>query len=67
MIRAIAAITIAVFVFVGLPYAAFASSGCSEKHENVSRFNPTELSDYQKCVFEWTSEKKSGTVGTSYG
>ena len=62
MIRAIAAITIAVFVFVGLPYAAFASSGCSEKHENISRFNPTELSDYQKCVFEWTGQE-IGTVG----
>ena len=62
MIRAIAAITIAVFVFVGLPYAAFASSGCSEKHENVSRFNPTELSEYQKCVFEWTGQE-IGTIG----
>ena len=36
--------------------SAHASSGCSEKHENVSRFNPTELSDYQKCVYAWKGQ-----------
>ena len=42
--------------------SAHASSGCSEKHENVSRVNPTELSDYQKCVYAWKGQE-IGTVG----
>ena len=47
----LATVTIVVMGFIVLN-PAYASSGCSEKHENVTRFNPTELSDYQKCVYE---------------
>ena len=56
-------ITIVVMGFVVLnPAFAMANSGCADKHENVSRFNPTDLSDYQKCVFEWNGTT-SGIVG----
>ena len=54
-------ITIVVMGFVVLN-PAWASSGCADKHENVSRFNPTELSDYQKCVFKWKGQEV-GTIG----
>ena len=33
-----------------------------DKHENVSRINPTELSDYQKCVHKHYGNEV-GTVG----
>lgn len=42
-----------------------ASSGCADKYENESRFNPTELSDFQKCVFAWNGTE-SGTVGSNF-
>ena len=55
-------ITIVVMGFVVLN-PAHASSGCLDKHENVSRINPTELSDYQKCVHKFYGNT-AGTVGT---
>ena len=54
-------ITIVVMGFIVLS-PAHASSGCLDKHENVSRFNPTELSDYQKCVHEHYGNE-TGVVG----
>ena len=55
-------VTIVVMGFIVLS-PAHASSGCADKHENVTRFNPTELSDYQKCVFEHYG-KTSGEMGS---
>ena len=60
MQRIIAWVMVAMFALAIVP--AYASSGCADKHENVSRFNPTELSDYQKCVFKWKGQEV-GTVG----
>ena len=54
-------VTIVVMGFIVLS-PAHASSGCLDKHENVTRFNPTELSDYQKCVHEHYGNEV-GTVG----
>ena len=54
-------VTIVVMGFIVLS-PAHASSGCADKHENVSRINPTELSDYQKCVFDYYG-KTSGVHG----
>ena len=50
MVRITAWVMVALFGLAIVP--AYASSGCADKHENVTRFNPTELSDYQKCVYE---------------
>ena len=54
-------VTIVVMGFIVLS-PAHASSGCLDKHENVSRINPTELSDYQKCVHKHYGNDV-GTVG----
>ena len=39
------------------------SSVCSDHFENVSRFNPTDLSDYQQCVLAAHSSEQAGTLG----
>ena len=39
------------------------SSVCSDHFENNSRFNPTELSDYQQCVLAAHSSDSAGTLG----
>ena len=44
-----------------------AQASCGEKHANVTRLNPTELSGYQKCwLKEHKPEEKIGTVGTLF-
>ena len=44
-----------------------AQASCGENHANVTRLNPTELSDYQKCwLKEHKPEEKIGTVGTLF-
>ena len=55
-------VTIVVMGFIVLS-PAHASSGCADKHENVTRFNPTELSDYQKCVHEFYGRTSGAHAG----
>ena len=40
------------------------TSVCSDHFDNVSRFNPTDLSDYQQC-FHITNDNHSGLVGNN--
>ena len=40
---------------------------CSDIYPNFSRVNPTELSDYQKCILSiHKSEEVSGTMGSLF-
>ena len=39
------------------------SSVCSDHFENTSRFNPTDLSDYQQCVLAAHNGESAGTLG----
>jgi len=46
---------------------AFASEGHSCSHfDNVSRFNPTELSEFQKCVINKHEDKEAGIFGNLF-
>ena len=60
MVRITAWAMVALFALAIVP--AYASSGCADKHEKVTRFNPTTLSDYQKCVYDHYG-KTSGVAG----
>ena len=47
--------------------ATTAQAGCADDHSSSTRFNPTELSDYQKCwLKEHKPEDTTGVLGTLF-